>query len=660
MVKKLTHEELEKRITALEHESSERTTGEKELRENEEKYRQLFHTVPDAILLFEAETRKFIDVNDAALHMYGYSREEFLNLTNSDITAELEESEKTIKQTIHRKIQRIPLRYHTKKDGTKFPVEISAGAMKLDDKNILCGVIRDITQRKTLEDALKESKEKYRLLIDSSDAAISLFDQNGTYLLLNVVAANWLKGKPQNFVGKTVHDTFSKEFADNLLEILKKIIQSGVGETIGGMVDPLNRYVSSSLRPVRKSDGEIIGVQVVSRDISEQRRKENEKQQLLSQLERAQKMESIGNLAGGIAHDFNNILSSVIGYTQLGMEDLTDKIMLRKNLKGVLNAAFRAQNLIRQIITFSRPIKTGFGPILLSPVIKETLKFLKATLPSTIIVKRYLKVDRDIAIADASQIHQVLMNLCVNASQAMGENGGNLKVTLTNVDYDSTFVDLHNVTHGSYLKLSVSDSGPGIPPEHIEKIFDPFFTTKDEYHGSGLGLSVVRRIVDEHGGTIQIDSKIGEGSTFNVFFPTSEKKMMEDEKISETAPTGKGRILLVDDEATILKWQSRMLTQLGYDVETCQESTKALDLFQRQPDRFDMVVTDMTMPHIRGDRLAKELMKTRPDIPIILCTGHSGFISEKKALSMGLRGFLPKPFTKQNIAKMIRSVLDEI
>lgn len=638
---------------------TERVQNERALR-NAEGYRQLFNTVTDTIVLFDSKTRKFLDVNDAALELYGYSKEEFLNLTHWDITTEPEESDRTIKQTLHGEITRIPLRYHKKKDGTEFPVEISTGAMKLGDKNILCGAIRDITDRKIME-------ENYRLLIDNSNAAITFFDKNGTFLLLNTIAAKWLGGKPEDFINKTLFELFPKDFAEMRLEKIQKVIQSGFGEKSEGMVEPLNRYICSNLQPVKNNDGKVMGAQVVSYDITEQKQKEKEKhlleiqlQRVEIQLQRAQKLESIGSLAGGIAHNFNNILSSVIGYAQLGLDDLKDSTMLKKNLEGVLNAAFRAQNLIRQIITFSRPIKDGYKPILISPVIKETLKFLKAFLPSTIEIRRYLEVEREVIIANASQIHEVVMNLCVNSFQAMREKGGKLKVTLTNTEYDPVFMDPYtDVKPGSYLKLSVSDNGPGIPPEQIEKIFDPHFTTKNERHGSGLGLSVVRRIVDEHGGAIQVDSKVGEGTSFNVYFPVSETEMLENENIFELPASGKETILFVDDEQTVLFCASRMLENLGYVITTCQKSTKALDLFQSQPDRFDMVITDMTMPLMTGDKLAKELLKIRPDIPIILCTGHSSLISEKKALAMGIKAFILKPLIKQKLATAVRKALDE-
>jgi len=369
---------------------------------------------------------------------------------------------------------------------------------------------------------------------------------------------------------------------------------------------------------------------------------------------------AVGTLAGGVAHDFNNILSAVIGYTEMALGESSISESPRRYLEQIYKAGERAKDLVKQILTFSRKQEQERKPVLATPIIKEGIKLLRSSLPTTINITQNIADVSVMILADPTQIHQVLMNLCTNAAHAMREKGGILNIQLIRerVDHDRP---LHpfNLGAGDYAKLTVSDTGHGIDVSVMERIYDPFFTTKAPGEGTGLGLSVVYGIVRDHGGAIDITSELGKGTTVNVFFPLEDMEMPVSEKAHEQIPGGSERILFVDDEAALAELGSVMLTSLGYHVTSRTSSIEALEAFRVRPHDFDLVITDMTMPNMRGDDLARELLKIRPDIPVILCTGFSEMISEEKAKSLGIRRLVMKPIFKENIASVIREVLDK-
>jgi len=389
-------------------------------------------------------------------------------------------------------------------------------------------------------------------------------------------------------------------------------------------------------------------------------RREAEKQQLEMQLRQTQKMEAIGTLAGGIAHDFNNILGIISGYAELATLDATEGSRSQKCLKEIFTAGQRARDLVQQILTFSRQGATEPKPLQIGFAVKEVMKMLRATLPTTIEVKYSVPKELPAVVADPTQIHQVVMNLCTNASHAMRETGGILEVSLEEVMVDSAMtVRVPDLTPGRYQKLKVQDTGHGMSAEVIERIFDPFFSTKDPGEGTGLGLSVVHGIVKKHGGAIDVTSKAGGGTTFDVYFPSLGG--VEEKAVDEVTPlpTGTERILLVDDEAAMVEMGRQMLESLGYKVTTQINSVEALGAFKAQPDAFDLVMTDMTMPRMTGADLSKEVLKIRPEVPIILCTGYSERIQEDSAKSIGIREFVLKPVVLREIAHIIRRALSE-
>jgi signal transduction histidine kinase/ActR/RegA family two-component response regulator len=378
------------------------------------------------------------------------------------------------------------------------------------------------------------------------------------------------------------------------------------------------------------------------------------------QLQQVMKLQAIGTLAGGIAHDFNNILFPIVGYTELTMDEIPDDSLAKQNLKEVLKAANRAKELVQQILTFSRQSCQERKPLKVQILIKEALKLLRATIPSTIEIAARVDEDCGHIMGDPTQIHQVIMNLCTNAYHAMQETGGTLEVELKEVDinYENS-VERVGLKVGRHLELTVKDGGHGMQPEVLERIFEPYYTTKELGKGTGLGLSVIHGIIKNYGGDVRVHSRPGNGTTFTVYIPIIDDIDIETE-IVETVTDGKGneRILLIDDEKPIIDIEQQILERLGYKVTPKTDSQEALEEFAALPDKFDLVITDMTMPRMTGDQLARKIMEIKPDTPVILCTGFNETMTEEKALSLGIAKFVMKPIVKDELAYTIRSVLD--
>ncbi|MEJ2170733.1 MAG: ATP-binding protein [Desulfobacterales bacterium] len=378
------------------------------------------------------------------------------------------------------------------------------------------------------------------------------------------------------------------------------------------------------------------------------------------QLQQVMKLQAIGTLAGGIAHDFNNILFPIVGYTELTMDDIPADSQARKNLEEILKATNRAKELVKQILTFSRQSCHERKPLKVQFLIKEALKLLRATIPSTIEFE--INVDENCGHinGDPTQIHQVIMNLCTNAYHAMQENGGKLEIELKEIDisYEKS-MERVGMQVGPHLQLTVKDTGCGMDPGVLERIFEPYYTTKEQGKGTGLGLSVIHGIIKNHGGDINVSSQPAEGTTFTVCLPIIDEIDIETEEVKTASATlGHERILLIDDEEQIIDIEQQILERLGYKVTPKTDSEEALEEFTSLPDHYDLVITDMTMPKMTGDQLARKIMDIKPDIPIILCTGFNETITEEKALAMGIDKFVMKPIVKDELASTIRAVLD--
>ena len=371
-------------------------------------------------------------------------------------------------------------------------------------------------------------------------------------------------------------------------------------------------------------------------------------------------MEAIGTLAGGIAHDFNNILQPIIGYAQMGLDNINDLAPNERYFSQILTSSNRAKNLVQQILMFSRQGEQDLQPLELRMVIKEVITFLRSSLPTSI--KILTKIDKKCGMveADATQIHQVIMNLVSNSYHAMQQEGGELQIHLKLIDFAPEEALEMDLSPGAYVCLSVKDTGTGIDQAVMDRVFDPYFTTKEKGKGTGLGLATVMGIVKSHHGQIQISSQPGVGTNIDIYFPQSAHTRNEEmaEK-AQTIPRGNERILLVDDEYAVVELQRDMLEPLGYDLTIRTSSIDAYEAFKANPDRFDLIVTDMTMPNLTGDKLAEKILNVRPQLPIILCTGFSDLINEEKALQIGVKAFLMKPFTQSTLAITLRKILDQ-
>lgn len=387
--------------------------------------------------------------------------------------------------------------------------------------------------------------------------------------------------------------------------------------------------------------------------------KEAEKVQLELQLRHSQKMEAIGTLSGGVAHDFNNILGIIAANTELAKSEVPDGSPSLQNMDEVIRAVTRAKDLIMQILTFSHKNKQEQRPIQIAPIVKECLRMMRASLPATIEFRQNIENEPGVIMSDPTQIHQALINLCINAAHAMREKGGILEVTLENVSLDEKgTAQYQGLSPGKYLWLRVRDTGTGIEPKVLERIFEPYFTTKGVGEGSGMGLAVVHGIVKRNGGDIQVESELGKGTCFHILFPVIEAEAKPEVEPVMKLLRGRERILFVDDEETLLYAARHNLEGFGYSVITEKNPGQALMIFKNRPYQFDLVITDMTMPGMSGDRLAKEIMKFRPDIPVIICTGFSEQMTEEKATEMGIKAFVMKPILTHELTRTIRKVLD--
>ena len=505
---------------------------------------------------------------------------------------------------------------------------------------------------------LKISDTKYRSLFDTSRDGIAFLSLDGQIERANKAYCDMLGYSEHELIFMTYHQHTPRKWIAKDLEILEKqvLVRDFSDEYRKEFVrkDKSVFPVMVRLWLVRDPKGEPLRLLKLVRDVTEQTRLE-------IQLRQAQKMESIGTLAGGIAHDFNNILGAIIGYAQLARYNIKDQEKALADIEHVLTASNRAKDLVRHILGFSRLTEHRMQPIQLHHIVKEALKLIRASLPSTIEIRQDISTEGTSMMADPTEIHQVLMNFCTNSLHAMENTGGVLAVTLKPVDStgDDTreFPDLKP---GPYIRLTVSDTGCGIDPKHIDRIFDPYFTTKEKDTGTGLGLAVVHGIIKNHGGAVQVKSVLNQGTSMTVMLPRLEAKKVETKQAGASPlPTGKESILFVDDETSLVEIEKMMLQRLGYRVVSESSSLKAFNIFINRSDDFDMVITDMTMPEMTGLELARGISAIRKDIPIILCTGYNNKITEDIARDAGISRILMKPLEIREFSQAIRDLLDK-
>lgn len=512
---------------------------------------------------------------------------------------------------------------------------------------------------------LQLETERAQMYLDVAGVMLTALDSSGKIRLINqkgceilnitereALGQNWFEHYLPERMRKDVLAVFNKLLAGEikLVEYYENEILTSRGE---------ERMIAFHNAFLEDSEGNIEGILFSGEDITERKQHEAERGKLEVQLRQAHKMEAIGTMAGGIAHDFNNILAAILGYADMAKDDTPDHSPVKYQIDQVLKAANRAKELVKHILSFSRKEAHERVPVQIHKIVTEALKLLRASIPTTIEIKQNIDFQCGNTLADPTQIHQVIMNLCTNAAHSMDTNGGVLEVGLGSANLSADdLVNEPKMKPGHYICLSVKDSGIGIDQKYIDRIFDPYFTTKEVGQGSGMGLSVVIGIVQSYDGKITVKSKLGEGATFNVYFLKIEAHPQEKIVTAEHLSTGTEKILVVDDEESIVDLTKRRIERLGYRVTTKTNSMEALELFHTQPDAFDLVITDQTMPELTGENLAKKLMEIRPNIPIILCTGYSSKMDAEKANSAGISAFIMKPVDKKDLAKTIRQVLD--
>lgn len=527
-----TSDEIGKLAVAFNDMSESLINREAALKESEEKYRRLFELESDAIFLIEDVTGKILEVNLTATGMYGYTRDEFLNINERDLFAVHEnDTQPYIGGGIS-----MPVYHHRKKDSTVFPVETSVTRLSWHGKDVRISAVRDITER--------------------------------------------------------IHA-------------------------------------------------------------------EEERAKLEDKLRTAQKMEAIGTLAGGIAHDFNNVLGIIVVNTELAMYDIPEGVQIHENLDEIMKACLRARDMVRQILAFSRKDEARTKPIMMTPLVKESVKLFRLSKNDNIDMVQDIRSETDIVMADPTQIHQVIMNLYSNAAYVLKETGGTITVTLDNIELnEAKMSEYPTLKPGKYIKLSVQDTGQGMQPDILERIFDPYFTTKKFGEGSGMGLAITHGIVKSHAGAITVESEPGKGTVFHVLFPLIEADIRIEEEYDMLCPTGTERILFIDDEKPIADAMKLMLSRLGYDVTAETDGVEALKLFRENNEPFDLMITDLVMPHMTGLELSEEVVKIRPDMPIILCTGYSEMIDDERITEAGIRYRTTKPLVMSEMANIIREALD--
>jgi len=662
MTSKPTYEELEKRVRELEHAESQRKRTEEKLNESERQFRQVTETIQDVFWMSTPGITKMVYVSPAYEKIWKRNTQllyesprSYLQVIHPD---DLEQYLAFI-DTYHAKGKAYQCEYRILPEPVTM-MWIRESGYPITDGNgdtvLMTGVCTDITEIKRIQEVLSRSMNMMSSLLEQSPVPTFLKDRRGRYLFVNRSYAERVDKSQKEVVGLTDYDIVAEpetaecfQSNDNLIFQNHEVIAEESTFTVASGV-----YSFMTMKfPVFNDKGEVYAVGGVSFDITDRKQMEEQKRQV-------QKMESIGLLAGGIAHDFNNIMAIIVGNTELALDDVPKWNSAHSSLEEIKKASLRAKNIVKQLLSFSRKADEKLQPIQIGIVIKDALKFLRSTIPTTINIHRDIQTIDETILADPTQINQIIMNLCINASHAMEQTGGDLTVNVEKVILDGNSVkDYPDLKNGDHVKIIVSDTGPGIGPEIIDQIFDPYFTTKEVGKGSGMGLAVVHGIVKNSGGAIGVESSQGKGTKFIIFFPLATEKPMAEAKTLQDIPRGNETILFVDDEISIVKMVQRMFERLGYKVETATTPQDALERFSLNPDHFDLVITDMTMPQMTGVKLSEKLMEICPDIPIIICTGHSALVDEKRAKDLSLAAYIMKPIDMQETAQTIRKVLDK-
>ncbi len=502
-----------------------------------------------------------------------------------------------------------------------------------------------------------QAEEKYRNILESIEDGYYEVDNKGNFTFFNDSMCRILGYLREELMGMNNRAYMDKDNAKKIFKTFNQVFKTGISTKAHDWQlirkDRSVCFVETIVSLIKDKNGNGIGFRGIARDVSDQRHLEK-------QLRQAYKMESIGTLAGGIAHDFNNLLYIIMGNTELAIDEIRQDNPLLTYLERIRSACLRAADVVKQLLNFSRDPGQELKPLDIVAAIREEIRFLRPMIPATIGIQQDLPETEIFIAADPTQMRQMLMNLCTNASLAMEKTGGIIDISAQEMDLgENNAAQYPNLSPGRYVRILIKDTGPGIDPENLDRIFDPYFTTRDVGQGSGMGLAVVHGIVKHHQGAVSVHSTKGKGALFSILFPVIHTAPEKPLKQTQCLPRGSETILLVDDEESIIATTKTILSSLGYQVEAGLNPESVLDIFKSNPHAFDLVITDMTMPGMTGASLAEKLMEIRPDIPVIICTGYSAFMDEEKAKQLGIRACIMKPVLSEELAKQIRNILDE-
>lgn len=639
-------------VTCLGVDLTERQRSEKTLRESEEYMQSIFRAAPTGIGV--VHDRILIKVNDRFCEMLGYSRDDLVGQPSRMVYPSQEEFEKVGREKykqIQKKGTGTVETLFKRKDGKTINVLLSSTPINRND--LSAGVTftaLDITELKQIEKSLIQSESKYRIMMEAIKDPVYICSQNFHVEYMNPTMVQRIGyDATGELCYKALHNL------DQKCQWCKHDESLRIGHYVNEIVSPMDNrsyHISSSI--FSNADGSLSKISVF-RDNTEMNR-------IQEQLQQAQKMEAIGTLAGGIAHDFNNILLPIMMHSELAMMELATDNPVQSNLKQIFHAGERARDLVKQILTFARKREGERILIGVSGILKETVKFLRASIPSTIDIQCNISSGNDIVFADPIHLNQIIMNLCTNASHAMEDRGGVLEITLETLSLvDESLAQSQGLQEDSYIRLTVKDTGQGIDQKIKANIFEPYFTTKDIGKGTGMGLALVHSIVKGYDGAITVQSEVGKGTAFHIYLPLVEGDVATQDTVKDSVQylTGSERILFVDDEIGVVDAVGQMLELFGYKVTVRTSSIEALEAFRHNPQGFDLIISDMTMPNMTGKELCTEILSIRPDIPVIMCTGFSEKIDEKRANDIGIKAFVMKPIVMNEMANTIRGVLDK-
>lgn len=647
-------------------------SGMQKLQESEARFRVLVENATEAIVVIDFDLGLFVDFNMKACELFKLSPEEIVTKSPVDLSPEFQpdgrSSQSRGTEAMNAAAAGECPRFewtHIDNEGNEFPCEVQLTRLPASDRTLIRGSVVDITNRKAAEEALRRSENQLSSAIEIAKLGHWEYDVASDHFIFNDQFYNMLRTSVEQVGGYTMSP---KQYAERFIHPDDRyLVGSRIHKSLASpeynysrqiehraiFGDGSSGYLAVRIKIVRNDFDEMIKIYGVNQDISEQK-------MLEAQLRQAMKLEAIGTLAGGIAHDFNNILHSILGNTELAKDTIGESNSAYEYLEEVTTASHRAAGLVKQILTFARKTAKKRDAVNAAQITKEVARLLKATVPASINLTLDIDTDETTVEADPTEIHQVLMNLCTNSSQAIVDASGDITIRLATAEPSDAFLASHpTLQRRKHLVIAVSDTGPGIPPEQLQHIFDPFFTTKEQGRGTGLGLAVVHGIVKDLSGTIEVDSVVGTGTCFRIYLPLSSAEAQTATADESSTPTGTESILAVDDEAAIATMLSSILKSLGYSVTTCTSGREALELYRGNPGKFDLVLSDQTMPMITGAELATEIRALHPKQPIILCSGYSQTLPQEKAELLGISAYVTKPVSKHDLAVTIRRVLDD-